>query len=145
MSRVETVYFLSVWRITLNIFRSSHRRCSARESVLINSAKIHKKTLQISVKLGSKLGQKLSTSSYFMSSCTNRIEIFNDFFSLICSQPRDKKNRARYVLLFKYFLNNLLLTIFVQMTLSRLVELLQQKMNDSLLEKMRTQFCAAVC
>ena len=32
--------------------------------------------LQISVKLGLKLGQKLTTFSYFMSSCTNRIEVF---------------------------------------------------------------------
>ena len=36
--------------------------------------------LQISVKLRSKLGQKLTTFSYFMSSCTNRIEVFNIFF-----------------------------------------------------------------
>ena len=81
--------------------------------------------LQILVKLGSKLGEKLTTFSYFMSSCTNRIEVFNDFFSLICSQPRDKQNRARDFLLFKYFLNNLLLTVFMQNTLSKLVELLQ--------------------
>ena len=78
-----------------------------------------------SVKLGSKLGQKLTTFSNFMSSCTNRIEVFNIFFSLICSQPRDKQNRARDFLLFKYFLNNLLLTVFMQNTLSKLVELLQ--------------------
>ena len=81
--------------------------------------------LQISVKLGSTLGQKRTTFSYFMSSCTNRIEVFNNFFSLICSQPRDKQNRARNFLLFKYFLNNLLLTVFMQNTLSKLVELLQ--------------------
>ena len=81
-----------------------------------------------------------------MSSCTNRIEVFNNFFSLICSQPRDKQNRARDFLLFKYFLNNLLLTVFVQNTLSKLVvELLQYKMNDSLLEKTQARFCAAAC
>ena len=81
--------------------------------------------LQISVKLGLKLGQKLTTFSYFMSSCTNRIEVFNNFFSLICSQPRGKQNRARDFLLFKYVLNNLLLTVFMQNTLSTLVELLK--------------------
>ena len=36
--------------------------------------------LQISVESRSKLGQKLTTFSDFMSSCTNRIEVFNNFF-----------------------------------------------------------------
>ena len=76
-------------------------------------------------KIKVKIGPKTNYFSYFMSSCTNRIEVFNNFFSLICSQPRDKQNRARDFLLFKYFLNNLLLTVFMQMTLSKLVELLQ--------------------
>ena len=44
-------------------------------------------------------------------------------------------------LLFKYFLNNLLFTVFMQNMLSNLVELLQQqKMYDSLLEKTRAGF-----
>ena len=60
-----------------------------------------------------------------MSSCTNRIAVLNNFFSLICSQPRDKQNRGRDFLLFKYFLNNLVLTVFIQNTLSKLVELLR--------------------
>ena len=72
-----------------------------------------------------KVGPKTNYFSYFMSSGTNRIAVFNNFFSLICSQPRDKQNRARDFLLFKYFLNNLLLTVFMQNTLSKLVELLQ--------------------
>ena len=55
-----------------------------------------------------------------------------------------KQKRARDLLLFKYFLNNLLSTVFMQNTLSKLVELLQQKMN-SFLGKMRSQFCVAVC
>ena len=80
--------------------------------------------LQISVKFGSKLGQKLTTFSNFMSSCTNRLEVFNNFFSLICSQPRDKQKRARDFFLFKYFLNNQLLTVFMQNKISKLVELL---------------------
>ena len=80
--------------------------------------------LQISAKFGSKLGQKLTTFSNFMSSCTNRLEVFNNFFSLICSQPRDKQKRARDFFLFKYFLNNQLLTVFMQNTISKLVELL---------------------
>ena len=76
-------------------------------------------------KIRVKVGPKTNYFSYILSSCTNRIAVFNNFFSLICSQPRDKQNRARDFLLFKYFLNNLLLTVFMQNTLSKLVELLQ--------------------
>ena len=76
-------------------------------------------------KIRVKVGPKTNCFSYFMSSCTDRIVVFNNFFSLIFSQPRDKQNRARDFLLFKYFLNNLLLTVFMQNTLSKLIELLQ--------------------
>ena len=76
-------------------------------------------------KIRVKVGPKTNYFSYFMSSCTDRIVVFNNFFSLIFSQPRDKQNRARDFLLFKYFLNNLLLTVFMQNALSKLVELLQ--------------------
>ena len=76
-------------------------------------------------KIRVKVGPKTDYFSYILSSCTNRIAVFNNFFSLICSQPRDKQNRARDFLLSKYFLNNLLLTVFMQNTLSKLVELLQ--------------------
>ena len=81
-------------------------------------------------KIRVKVGPKTDYFSYILSSCTNRIAVFNNFFSLICSQPRDKQNRARDFLLFKYFLNNLLLTVFMQNALSKLVELLQKKMNN---------------
>ena len=50
------------------------------------------------------------------------------------SQPRDNKNQE--FLLFKYFLNNLLFTVFMQNTIS--------KLNNSLLEKTWARFCAAV-
>ena len=99
-------------------------------------------------KIRIKVMPKTNYFSYFMSSCTNRIEVFNNFFSLICSQPRDKQNRARDFLLFKYFLNNLLLTVLMQNAISKIVELLQKKkkkINDSLLEKTWAWFCAAVC
>ena len=69
-------------------------------------------------KIRVKVGPKTNYFSYFMSSCTDRIVVFNNFFSLIFSQPRDKQNRARDFLLFKYFLNNLLLTVFKRNTLS---------------------------
>ena len=76
-------------------------------------------------KIGVKVGPKTSYFSSFMSSCTNTVAVFVNLFSMICSQPRDKQNRARDFLLFKYFWNNLLLTVFVQNTLSKFVELLQ--------------------
>ena len=73
-------------------------------------------------KIRVKVGPK---TNYFFLRFSLKTEVFNDFFSLICSQPRDKQNRARDFLLFKYFLNNLLLTAFMQNTLSKPVELLQ--------------------
>ena len=57
-------------------------------------------------KIGVKVGPKTSYFSFFMSSCTNRITVFNNFFSMMCSQPRDKQNHARDFLHSKYFLNN---------------------------------------
>ena len=81
------------------------------------------------------IGPKTNYFSHFMTPCTDRIVLFNNFLSLIFSQPKDKQNRAHDFLLFKYFLNNLLLTVFMQITLSKLVELLQEKMNNSSIEK----------
>ena len=75
-------------------------------------------------KIRVKVGPKTNHYSNILSSCTNKIAVFH-FFSLICSQRRDKQNRARKFLLSKYFLNNLFLTVFMQYTLSKLVELLQ--------------------
>ena len=76
-------------------------------------------------KIKVKVGPKTDYFSDILSPCTNRIGVFNNFFSLICSQPWGKQNRARRFLFSKYFLNNLLLTVFMQNTLSKLVELLQ--------------------
>ena len=45
----------------------------------------------------------------------------------------------------QYFLNNLLLTVFMQNTLSKLIEPLQSKMNNSLLRKTQARFCQAIC
>ena len=75
-------------------------------------------------KIRVKVGPKTNHYSNILSSCTNKIAVFH-FFSLICSQRRDKQNRARKFLLSKYFLNNLFLTVFMQDTLSKLVELLR--------------------
>ena len=78
-------------------------------------------------KIRVKDGPKTNHFPYILSSSTNRIAVFNNFFSLICSQPKDKQNRARDFVLSKYFLNNLLLTVFMQNTLSKFVKLLQKK------------------
>ena len=76
-------------------------------------------------KIRVKVGPKTNYFSYILSSCTNRIAVFNNFFPLMSSQPRDKQNRARDFFLSKYFLNNLLETVFMSSTLSKLVQLLQ--------------------
>ena len=71
-------------------------------------------------KITIKVGPKTNHFSYILSSSTNRIAVFNNFFSLICSQSRDKQNRVRDFVLSKCFLNNLLLTVFMQNTLSEI-------------------------
>ena len=86
---------------------------------------VKKKTVPNIRKIRVNVGPKTNYFSYFMNSCTDRYVVFNILFSLIFSQTRDKQNRARNFLLLKYFLNNLLLTVFMQNTLSKLVELLQ--------------------
>ena len=68
-------------------------------------------------KIRVKVGPKTDYSSYVLSSCTDRIAVFNHSFSLICSQPREKQNNPRDFLLSKYFLNNLPLAVFMQNTL----------------------------
>ena len=56
-----------------------------------------------------------------------------------------QKNRGRIFLLFKYFLDNLFLTVFVQNVISKFVKVLPQKLNNSLLEKSWARFCVAAC
>ena len=65
------------------------------------------------VKIRVKVRPKTDYFSFILSSCNNRLAVFNIFFPLIYSQPRDKQSRARDFLLSKYFLNNLLLTVFM--------------------------------
>ena len=75
-------------------------------------------------KIRVKVGPKTNYFSYFMSSCTNEIAVFNNFFSLICSQTKGKQNRTCIFFPFEYFLNTQVLTVFMESTLSKLVELL---------------------
>ena len=46
-------------------------------------------------KIRVKVGRKTNYFSYLISSCTNRIAVFDNFFSLVCSQSKSKQNRAR--------------------------------------------------
>ena len=115
LKNIQVLLYTHFYNISLNVLRPNF--LNIRNLPISHFLNIRK----IRVKVGS----KSNYFSYFMSSCTDRIVVFYNFFSLIFSQPRDKQNRARDVLLFKYFLNNLLLTVFMQDTLSKLVELLQ--------------------
>ena len=67
-----------------------------------------------------KVGSKTNYFSYILSSFTNRIAVFNNFFSLTYNQAREKQTRAHD--LSKYFLNNLLLSVFMQNTLNELLK-----------------------
>ena len=115
LKNIQVLLYTLFYNISLNVLRPNLlNKCNLPISHFPNIRKIRVK-----------VGPKTNYFFYFMSSCTDRIVVFNNFFSLIFSQPRDKQNRAHDFLLFKYFLNNLLLTVFMQNTLSKLVELLQ--------------------
>ena len=115
LKNIQVLLYRHFYNISLNLLRPNFFNiCNLPISNFPNIKKIRVK-----------VGPKTNYFSYFMSSCTDRIVIFNYFFSLMFSQPRVKENRARDFLLFNYFLNNLLLTVFMQNTFSKLVELLQ--------------------
>ena len=112
---MQVLLYTHFYNISLNVLRPNFLNiCNLPISHFPNIRKIRVK-----------VGPKTNYFSYFMSSCTNRIVVFNKFFSPIFSQASVKQNRACDFLLFKYFLINLLLTVFMQITLSNLVELLQ--------------------
>ena len=114
LKNIKVLLYTHFFNIFLNVLRSTFFNiCNLPFAQFPN-------VRQISVKVG----PKTNYFSYFISSCTDRIAEFNHFFSLIFSQPRDQQNRARDFHFFKYLLNNLLLTVFMQNTLSKLVELL---------------------
>ena len=115
LKNIQVLLYTHFYNICLNVLRPN----------LLNIRNLPISHFPNIRKIRVKVESKSNYFSYFMSSCTDRIVVFYNFFSLIFSQPRDKQNRARDFLLFKYFLNNLLLTVFMQDTLSKLVELLQ--------------------
>ena len=69
---------------------------------------------------------------------------FLQFFLTEMHITKTQKNRGRIFLLFKYFLDNLFLTVFVQNVISKFVKVLPQNLNNSLLEKLWARFCATV-
>ena len=96
-------------------------------------------------KIRVKVGPKTNYFSYFMSSCTNRIAVFSNSFSLIYSQPRNKQNRALDFFSFWIFLNNQFLNCFYGKYAFKTRQIIAIKMNNSLSDKTRGRFCAAFC
>ena len=94
-------------------------------------------------KIRVKVGPKTNYFSYFMSSCTNRIAVFSNSFSLIYSQPRNKQNRALDFFSFWIFLNNQFLNCFYGKYAFKTRQIIAIKMNNSLSDKTRGRFCAA--
>ena len=98
LKNMKVLLYTYFYNISLNVLRPNFfNMYSLPFSLFTNIGKIRVK-----------FGPKTNYFSYFMSSCTDRIVEFNNFFPLIFSQPRDEQNCARDFLLFKYFLNNLL-------------------------------------
>ena len=108
LKNIQVLLYTHFYNISLNVLRPNFLNiCNLSISHFPNIGKISVKA-----------GPKTNYFSYFMSSCTDSIVVSNNFFSLIFSQPRNKQNRARDFVLFKYFFNNLLSTVFMQNTLS---------------------------
>ena len=80
LKNMKVLLYTCFYNISLNILRPN----------FFNMYNLPFSRFQISGKLGSNLGQKLTYFSYLMGSCTNRIAVFCNFFSLVCSEPRDK-------------------------------------------------------
>ena len=106
LKNIQELLYTHFYSISLNVLRPNFFN-------ILNLPISHFPNIR---KIRVKVGPKTNYFSYFMSSCTDRIVVFNNFFSLIFSQASVKQNRARDFLLFKYFLNNLLLTAFMQNT-----------------------------
>ena len=88
---MQVLLYTYFYNISLNVLRPNFLNiCSLPVSHFPNIWKIRVK-----------VGPKTNYFFYFMSFCTDRIVVFNNFFSLTFSQPRDKQIRARDFLLFK--------------------------------------------
>ena len=81
---IKVLLYTHFYNISLNVIRPTFFNiCNLPFSHFPNIRKIR-----------IKVGPQTNYFSYFMSPCTDRIVVFNNFFSLIFSRPRDKQNRA---------------------------------------------------
>ena len=74
------------------------------------------------------------------SSSTNRFVVFYCFFSLKRILPKPKENHGRIFILFKYFLDNLFLTVFVQHVISKFVKVLRQSISHQSISLFKFHF-----
>ena len=81
---IQVLLYTHFYNISLNVLRPNFLNiCNLPISHFPNIRKIRVK-----------VRPKTNYFSNFMSPCTERIVVFNNFLSLIFSQPRDKQNRA---------------------------------------------------
>ena len=116
LKNLTVLLYTSFYNISLNVLRPNF--FNRYNLPFLPSHKINQK---------SKVGAKTNYFWYFRSSYTIRIMFFNKKHETnkTDEQPRDEQNCVRHFLLLKYFLNNLLLPVFMQNMLSKLVALLQ--------------------
>ena len=85
LKNIKVPLYTHFYKISLNVLRPTFFNiCNLPFSHFPNIRKIR-----------IKVGPQTNYFSYFMSPCTDRIIVFNNFFSLIFTRPRDKQNRAR--------------------------------------------------
>ena len=80
--------------------------------------------LQISAKLGSKLGQKLTTFPTLWAPAPTELHFSIFFFHWYVAYQETNKTVPAIFFPCEYFLNNHILTVYMENTLSKLVELL---------------------
>ena len=116
LKNMTVLFYTNFYKIPLNVLRPTF--FNIYNLPVLRSPNIGK--------IRFKVGPKTDYFSYILSSCTNRIAVFNDFFShwYVANQVTNKTVPA--ILFFpNIFLNNVLLFVFMQNTLSKLVEILQ--------------------
>ena len=74
------------------------------------------------------------------SSSTNRFVVFYCCFSLKRILPKPKKNHGRIFIPFKYFLDYLFLTVFVQHVISKFVKVLRQSISHQSISLFKFHF-----
>ena len=82
LKNMTVLLYAYFYNIFLNILRSFFFN-------IYNLPHLHSPNI---CKIKVKVGRKANCFFYFMGLWTNRIAVFNSFFSLICIEPRDKQN-----------------------------------------------------